>query len=319
MTVRVAVVGGGANSEHDVSLATADGVQRALAETHDVDRLDLDLAGRWCERDGTPVATAVAMARLADCDVLFPLVHGPHGEDGTLAGLATMLGLACVGSGVAAGAVAMDKWVTKLVAAELGVAVAPARLLVRGAEHPWREPAVVKPVVGGSSQGVSPARCPEEWEPALAEAFRHDTRVLAEEILVGREIDVAVLKRADGTLLVSPPLEIDVAGFFDYEAKYDGGARFVVPAPLPPARLTELEELARRLFTGLGCAGVARVDFFLTESGFVLNEINTVPGMTPQSQVPRMFAAAGLSYPALVEELVSAALVADRRTEAATR
>lgn len=308
MRARVAVVGGGANSEHEVSLATADGVQAALAASLDVLRLDLDREGRWCERDGTRVGAAEAVRRLTECDVLFPLVHGPDGEDGTLAGFARMLGLPCVGSGVLAGAVAMDKWLTKLVAAELGVGVAPGRLLRAGDDHAWQGPAVVKPVAGGSSQGVALASRADEWLDALDTAFAHDDRVLAEQVLVGREIDVAVLRRADGSLLVSAPLEIHVPGFFDYAAKYDGGARFVVPAPLPADRATELRDLAERVYTGLGCAGVARVDFFLTDDGFVLNEVNTVPGMTPHSQVPLMFAHDGLDYSGLVDELVRAAL-----------
>lgn len=311
---RVAVVGGGVSSEHDVSLATADGVEAALAGNHTVVRVDLARDGRWCERDGTPLGTLEAMARLTSCEVLFPLVHGPHGEDGTLAGLAEMLGLACVGSGVRAGAVAMDKWLTKLVAVELGIAVAPGRLLVRGTPAEWRGPAVLKPVAGGSSQGVAAARVPGEWDAALAEAFSHDDRVLAEAYVHGRELDVAVLRRADGSLLVSPPLEIRVPGFFDYEAKYDGSAQFVVPAPLLVDRARELGELAERMYLGLGCDGVARVDFFLTEDGFVLNEVNTVPGMTAHSQVPLMLAHAGLTYADLVAELVEAAV---RRVPAA--
>ncbi|MGN0065830.1 MAG: D-alanine--D-alanine ligase [Nocardioides sp.] len=312
MRRRVAVIGGGANSEHEVSLATADGVQAALSLSYDVERLDVDRDGRWCERDGTVIDTARAMARLAACDVLFPLVHGPDGEDGTLAGLARMLGLPCVGSGVGAGAVAMDKWVTKLVAQDVGIRVAPGRLLRRGETHPWPGPAVVKPVAGGSSQGVSPAATPADWDRALDEAFRHDDRVLAEVFVSGREIDVAVLRRADGSLLVSPPLEIDVPGFFDYDSKYGGEARFVVPAPLSEPLRDELESLALTMFTALGCSGVARIDFFLTPDGFLLNEVNTVPGMTAQSQVPRMLAHAGIPYAELVAELVRAALAQDR-------
>lgn len=314
--VRVAVVGGGANSEHDVSLATADSVCAALSGggssgEFEVVRLDLDRSGGWVDAEGVVLGAATAMGRIADCDVLFPLVHGPGGEDGTLAALAPLLGLRLVGSGVAAGAVAMDKWATKLVAQDLGVQVAAGRLVRPGDHVAWSGPVVVKPVAAGSSNGVSLVRESTELAPALKEAFAEDDRVLVEEVLVGREIDVAVLRRADGSLFVSPPLEVHVDGFFDYDAKYApdgvGGARFEVPAPLTGEEMAALREQALRVYECLGCAGVARVDFFLTERGWVLNEVNTVPGMTPLSQVPLMVDAAGLSYSALLDEIVRAA------------
>lgn len=307
--LRVAVVGGGPSAEHDVSVATADAVQRALvAGGHHVVRLDLARDGGWRATSGADLAAAEAVARIEECDVLFPLVHGPGGEDGTLAGLASAIGVPCVGSGVGAGALAMDKWATKLVAEAVGVPTAAGALARPGQVPAWSAPVVVKPVAAGSSQGVSLVADAESFDAALAEAFAHDDRVLVEEVLVGREIDIAVLRRADGSLLVSPPLEIEVAGFFDYEAKYDGSARFVVPAPLTPQQGVELERCAVAVFEALGCAGVARVDFFLTERGWVLNEVNTVPGMTAHSQVPVMLAAAGITYEALCAELVVAAV-----------
>ncbi len=306
MSTRVAVVGGGANSEHEVSRASADSVATALdPQRFEVVRIDVARTGGWLDATGRPLQPAEAVAVLAGCDVLFPLVHGPGGEDGTLAALATAIGLPCVGSGLLAGAVGMDKWLTKLVAAEHGVRVARGDLVAAG--DTWPGPCVVKPVAAGSSNGVRLVDDAAGWEPALAAARAEDPRVLAEEVLVGREIDVAVLRRADGSLLVSPALEVRVEGFFDYEAKYSGGAQFQVPAPLEAAASAELERLARTVFTALGCAGVARVDFFLTADGWVLNEVNTVPGMTATSQVPLMFEAAGLGYPDLLAELVEAA------------
>ena len=161
---------------------------------------------------------------------------------------------------------------------------------------PWTGPVVVKPVAAGSSLGVSLVTLPERLPSALKGALALDTRALVEDVVAGREIDVAVLRRNDGSLLVPPVLEIAGEGLFDYDAKYGGRADFLVPAPLTETETTALEEAAVATYEALGCAGVARIDFFLTEDGPVLNEVNTIPGMTEHSQVPRMFAAAGLSY-----------------------
>jgi len=313
--IRVAVVGGGVSSEHEVSLASAASVAGALDPARfRVVPLTIATDGVWWS-DGVPLGAtpgaslAAAVAVIARCDVLFPMVHGPRGEDGTLAGLADLAGVPCVGSGVGAGALAMDKWATKLVAAAVGVQTAAGSVLRADDIVARPAPLVVKPVAAGSSHGVRLVRSTEELEPALADAFAMDDRVLVEELLVGREIDIAVLATRDG-LRLSPPLEVEVrAGtLFDTEQKYDGSAGFVVPAPLDPADLLDLQEAAVAVFAALGCAGVARVDFFHTDRGWVLNEVNTVPGMTEHSQVPRMFAAAGLSYPDLLAELVAAAL-----------
>ena len=148
----------------------------------------------------------------------------------------------------------------------------------------------------------------DELEPALARALAIDDRVLVEELVVGREIDLAVLRRPDGALVVGPALEIVVDELFDTTSKYDGSADFRLPAELDDVQRKELEDAALTMYEALGCAGVARIDFFLTEAGPVLNEVNTMPGMTEQSQVPKMFAAAGLSYPDLLDVLVQGAL-----------
>ncbi len=308
---RVAVVGGGANAEHDVSLASAAAVRDALAPTHDVVALTVARDGTW-STDGTPLTFPQAVSLIATCDVLLPAVHGPHGEDGTLAALADLAGVACVGSGVRAGAVGMDKWITKLVAAAVGVAVADGHVVhdVAEALRDPRLPAVVKPVACGSSHGVRRVDTVEELAAGVAAALELDDRVLVEEVVVGREVDVAVLRRADGTTVTSPPLEIGHAGaVFDTATKYDGSARFVVPADLDPADADRLAAAALAVVDALGCEGVARVDFFLTADGPVMNEVNTMPGMTAHSQVPQMFAAAGLPYPDLVAELVEQARV----------
>ncbi|WP_055587810.1 D-alanine--D-alanine ligase family protein [Peterkaempfera griseoplana] len=323
--IRVAVIGGGRNCEHEVSLASAASVRFALdPAVHDVLALIIGRDGRWQDGDGQPLAgtaaesLSVALMLLAGCDVAFPAVHGPCGEDGTLAALLELADVPYVGAGVRGGALAMDKWATKLVAEAVGVAVAPGVLVT--AEDADRVtfdgPVVVKPVAAGSSHGVSLVQQPSDLAPALAEALRLDDRVLVEELVVGREVDLAVLRRADGTLTVGPPLEIvlDDGRLFDTEQKYDGGARFLIPAPLSADEHDRLVDASLAVFTALGCRGVARCDFFLTADGPVLNEVNTMPGMTAQSQVPKMFAHQGLSYPALLHELVRGALRPDSRT-----
>jgi len=305
--LRVAVIGGGQNCEHDVSLASAAGVAAALdSSAYDVVRLTISRDGDWLDSDDRSLGLARAVAELQACDVVLPIVHGPHGEDGSLAALCQLAGVPHVGSGVGAGALAMDKWATKLVAEAVGIATARSRLVTRGTPIEWTSPCVVKPVAAGSSHGVSLVRAPADLEPALQAAFALDDRVLVEELVVGREIDIAVLERVDDSRLVGPALEIVAEGLFDTATKYDGSARFLLPAPLTDTELKELEDAGLRLYDALGCRGVARIDFFLTDGGWVLNEVNTMPGLTEQSQVPRMFAAIGLSYAALVDELVHA-------------
>ena len=255
------------------------------------------------------------MTLLAAADAAVPVLHGPHGEDGTLAALCDLAGVPCVGSPVRAGAVAMDKWLTKLVARELGIAVAGGVLLT--ATDPvvpaWTGPVVVKPVAAGSSHGVTLVEDPAALPDAVAHAFGLGDRVLVERRVVGREVDVAVFRRSDGTLRVSPPLEIVVAdGLFDTEAKYGGRADFRCPATVAVDEAAALVDAAQALYAALGCEGVARIDFFLTDDGLVLGEVNTAPGSTAQSQVPRMFAADGLGFAALLTELVSAAVVTYR-------
>jgi D-alanine-D-alanine ligase len=302
----VAVVGGGQNCEHEVSLASAAAVADALhPAAYDVVRLTIGPDGTWRDPDGTlPLGAAVGV--LQSCDAVLPVVHGPRGEDGSLAALCELAGVAYVGSGVGAGALAMDKWATKLVAGALGIATAPGRLLTAAgaATYAFTHPVVVKPVAAGSSHGVTLVREAAELAAALDAALVLDDRILVEDVVVGREVDVAVLGTADGGRMVSPPLEIVVDGWFDFEAKYGGGADFRIPAALEDAERTSLEQAALAVYDALGCGGVARVDFFVTADGPVLNEVNTMPGLTEQSQVPKMFAAAGLPYAELLDRLV---------------
>ena len=315
---RVAVIGGGRNCEHEVSLASAAAVADALDETgYDAVRLTIDLAGVWHDREGEPIGLAAAVDVLLSCAVAFPVLHGPHGEDGTLAALCDLAGVPCVGSPLGAAALAMDKWATKLVAGALGIATAPGRLLTAGdaRSYTFTHPVVVKPVAAGSSVGVTLVREAAGLGAALAAAFAQDDRILVEDLMIGREIDLTVLGRPDGSRTVAPALEIVVpgGGIFDYTGKYGGAPDFRIPAPLDDVTRKRLEQAAVSMYDALGCAGIARVDFFLTNKdrhGPVLNEVNTIPGFTAHSQVPRMFAAAGMSFAAMLDLLVRDVLAA---------
>jgi D-alanine-D-alanine ligase len=271
--------------------------------------------GTWLGADGRPLgwspadSLAGALRHLATCRVVLPMVHGPRGEDGTLAALCELAGVPYAGSPVRAGALAMDKWATKLVAEAIGVRTAAGRLVTDASAVVFDGPVVVKPVAAGSSFGVCLVRTEDELEPALRAALDLDDRALVEEVLTGREIDVAVLDDPDEGRRVGPPLEIVVgAGLFDTATKYDGSAEFVIPARLTDTERKALGDAALSVYDALGCRGLARVDFFLTADGLVLNEVNTMPGMTAASQVPKMFAAGGLAYPDLLDRLIRAAL-----------
>jgi len=305
--VRVAVIGGGQNCEHDVSLASANSVAGALpGDVYDVVTLTIDRDGEWRDAAGRPLGLGGAVQVLTGCDVALPMVHGPRGEDGTLAALCEFAGVPYVGSGLDAGALGVNKWATKLVAGALGIRTASGSPLTpaEAAAFRWTGPVVVKPLGAGSSHGVTLVAGPD----GLAAAFALDDRVLVEEEITGREIDIAVLGGPGGRRTVSPPLEIVVDGLFDHSTKYGGQADFCVPAVLTGAERASVERAALAMYDALGCRGVARVDFFLTPSGPVLNEVNTVPGFTSESQVPRMFSAVGLSYPDLLDRLVRDAL-----------
>ena len=317
--MRVAVVGGGASCEHDVSLASAASVVASLdPASFEVLALTIGRDGRWSAADGTSLgpSVAVSLARAIDliggCEAVMPVVHGPHGEDGTLAALCDLAGVPCAGSPLRAGALAMDKVATKLVAASLGIGTAAGTVVTAATASALRfeGPVVVKPIAAGSSHGLSLVTEAVDLAPAVAAALRLDDRVLVEEVVTGREIDIAVLATPDGGRIVGPPLEIVVPGgrLFDTATKYDGAADFRLPALLDDTGLAQLRAHAVAMFDALGCAGVARIDFFATDQGWVLNEVNTMPGLTEQSQVPKMFAAAGMPYPELLAALVDEAV-----------
>jgi len=281
----------------------------------------------WPDRAGgreLTVRAADGAARTLAFDVVFPILHGLWGEDGTVQGMLELTDIPYVGSGVLGSALGMDKHFTKTVLKAAGLEVAD---WVSVSRSRWRRepeavadevralglPAFVKPARAGSSVGVTRITGPEGLDDALETAFREDRTAIVEEAVAGREIEIAVLGGRDGAApRASVAGEIVVAdgGFYDFEAKYLGadGVELICPADLGESRLAELQDLAARAFTAIDAAGLARVDVFLTDHGFVVNEVNTMPGFTPISMFPRCWAASGLDYPALIDELISSAL-----------
>lgn len=326
MHERITVIGGGRSSEHEVSLASAAAIASALRRLdYEVDELTIDRDGRWVDSVGRNIPSLCMVEMVRTSDAVFPALHGVHGEDGEIAALCDVLGRPYVGSPHAASAMGMDKWVSKLVAAEVGLNVADAQLLTRemkDAPIAWARDTIVKPVTGGSSHGVAQARSQEELDAAISAAFEVDDRVLLEEYVSGREVDVGIVELPDGTLHVAPPLEILHDGVFDDVSKYDGSARFVAPAALTENETLAIKQAAEAYFRALGARGFARVDFFVLANGtnglngsvadasrrLVFNEINTIPGMTEHSQLPRMMAADGVPYDELVHRMVQTAI-----------
>jgi D-alanine-D-alanine ligase len=261
---------------------------------------------------------------LGTVDLVFPILHGPFGEDGTIQGLLELIGLPFVGSGVLSSALGMDKHFSKTVFQQASLPVAAWRTITAAdwAEAPGMAyaalaelglPAFVKPARAGSSVGVSRVADPAQLAAAMETALAEDGKVLIEAALVGRELEVAVLQGRPGEpVRASVAGEVRVTGrdFYDFDAKYLGapGIDLVCPAPLTGAELAEVQRMAIRAFEAIDGAGLARVDFFLTATGWVINEINTMPGFTPISMFPRCWLESGYTYPALIDELISVAL-----------
>ncbi len=265
---------------------------------------------------------------VGEVDVVLPLLHGPYGEDGTLQGLLELAGVPYVGSGVFASAAAMDKGHMKTLLRGAGLPVGPYAVVtprawaadpaaVRETVAALGFPCFVKPARAGSSVGITKVHDAGELDEAIEVARSHDPRVVVEAMLEGREIECGVLEGLDGAgPEASLPGEVVVGGeheFYDFAAKYlpDEGTDLVVPADLPADVVAEVQALAARAFEALGCEGLARVDFFLTPAGLVVNEVNTMPGFTPVSMFPLMWQASGLDYPRLVDRLVQTALARD--------
>ncbi|NLU81567.1 D-alanine--D-alanine ligase family protein [Rhodococcus sp. HNM0569] len=355
---RVAVVFGGRSNEHSVSCVSAGSILAHLdPERFDVVAVGITPDGSWVtsaadlealtfsarglpavDPDGQPLVLTADPTRsgelvalggdgagdvLASVDVVFPVLHGAYGEDGTIQGLLELADIPYVGPGVLASAAGMDKEFTKKLLAADGIPVG-SQIVLRPHDETLTDeqratltlPVFVKPARGGSSIGITRVTSWEGLDAAVAHARAHDPKVIVESGIVGREVECGVLEFPDGDVRASVVAEIrmpdtDDAGdaFYDFETKYlDDVCEFDVPAKLDDDVSDQIREYAVRAFRALDCQGLARVDFFVTEDGPVVNEINTMPGFTPISMYPRMWAAAGVDYPTLLTTLVDTAL-----------
>jgi D-alanine-D-alanine ligase len=318
--IRVAVLYGGRSGEHEVSVRSAESVIAAINPArYEVSRIFITPDGRWDPRPILPEPGANP-----GIDVVFPVLHGTFGEDGTVQGLLELAGLAYVGAGVLASAVSMDKEVTKRLCRERGLPVVEYVILTRerlDAEAVERElayPVFVKPANLGSSVGISKARHREELERAMRLAAEYDRKIVVEREIVGREIECSVLGNENPEAAV--PCEIlPSRDFYDYEDKYLLDlAGTVLPADLPPETTEEVRRLAVECYRAVECEGMARVDFLLeaSTSRLYINEINTIPGFTSISMYPKMWEAAGLPYAALIDRLIELALERDAARKA---
>jgi len=313
--VRVAVLAGGRSSEHEVSLASGAAVRAGLAAGgHEPVAVEIARDGRW-SAGGEPVALEPG-GGLLGCDVAFPALHGPYGEDGTVQGLLEALDLPYVGAGVQASALCMDKVLFKDLMAARGIPQVPysgvrededERVLAR-----LGLPVFVKPARLGSSVGISKVSIAADLPGALATAFEHDPLVIVEAMAHGMEVECSLLGAYEPE--ASLPGELVVkAAWYDYEAKYDpGGMELIVPARLPEEVLEQVRALAVAVFRSAGCSGMARCDFFVEDSEdeprVLVNELNTIPGFTETSVYAKLFESSGVPYPELLDRLLEIAL-----------
>ena len=351
--IRLAIVFGGRSGEHEVSLASAMSVMRAADRAkYDIYPIGIDKAGRWITR-GDPMAQLTAgeksLAGLFDLpgddaprcelvpgaagggfpsvDVVFPVLHGTFGEDGTVQGLLELADVAYVGCGVLGSALGMDKIVQKDVLKARGLPVLDCvavtrrhwqrdpEATIRAAEARFAYPMFVKPANMGSSVGISCAHAPAELSSAITLAARYDRRVLIEPSVDGREIECSVLGNDDPVASVLGEI-VPCNAFYDYAAKYlDNASELVIPADLDQGLTDEIRRMAVEAYRAIDCSGMARVDFFLDKaSGAVcINELNTIPGFTAISMYPKLWEASGLPYSALIDRLVELAL--ERRSD----
>ena len=340
--IRVAVVYGGRSSEHAISCVSAGSILRYLdPQRFEVIPVGITSDGTWLRTDARPddlaitdrqlpavtgkseTPLALAAEILAAVDVVFPILHGPNGEDGTIQGLLELADVPYVGAGVFASAAGMDKEFSKKMLGAAGLPIGDYVVLRPRQGSLTAEdierlglPMFVKPARGGSSIGVSRVTSETELQSAIAEARLHDPKVIIEAAIAGRELECGVLEFPDGSVKASTIGEIRVAvpggddnGFYDFDTKYlDDAAELDVPAVLDGDIADELRRLAIRTFNAIDCQGLARVDFFLTDEGPVVNEINTMPGFTTISMFPRMWGASGVDYPTLLGTMVDTAL-----------
>lgn len=349
--LRIAVLFGGRSAEHDVSVLSATNVMRALDPArYDAVPVFVTREGQWLlssYADGVLAkpdsGTEVSLLpggkgrllaipengtphEVEKIDLLFPVLHGLHGEDGAVQGLAEVARVPLVGCGIIGSANALDKDIAKRLFNEAGVPAARSVTILPDAAPSFADlraklglPLFIKPARQGSSVGVSKVCDETDYQAALTEGFRHDTKLLAEEFIDGREVECSVLEAPDGSLFVSRTGEIAPAeshGFYTYDAKYidADGAAIRVPAELAEGVEDELRALAAKAFRALGCDGMARADFFVTADRRVLvNELNTIPGFTDISMYSKAMAASGVSYPQIIDRLVAHALARSAR------
>lgn len=350
--LRIGVLFGGRSAEHEVSLLSATNVMRSLEPAkYDAVPIFVTREGQWLlsqfkdgalatPSDGTQLCLVPggqgrmlaipakdAPHDLPDIDILFPVLHGLHGEDGAVQGLAEVARVPLAGCGILGSAAALDKDVAKRLLKAAGVPVARSVTIEDGAVPPLTAledqlglPLFIKPARQGSSVGVAKVNGSQEFERALADAFQHDRKLLAEEFIRGREIEFSVLESPEGELFVSRPGEIVPAeshGFYNYNAKYvdENGAALMVPAQLPPEVEAAMRDMASKAFRAVGCDAMARVDFFLMpDMTFVINELNTIPGFTDISMYAKAMAASGVSYAEVIDRLVAHGLARAKRT-----
>jgi D-alanine-D-alanine ligase len=325
--IKVAIICGGRSSEHEISCISASGVIAAIDHSkYQPSLIGITKNGKWVSLP-TDTKFEIANGQLPEvpesapeislnqinADVVFPILHGPYGEDGTIQGLFEMLDIPYVGNGVLASAVAMDKHFAKQIFKAHGIEVATGAVLRPGDEvndQGLGFPLFVKPARGGSSRGTHKVKRPDDLAAAVNDAFKYDNKVMLEKAIVGREVECAVLEK-DGSVQCSVPGEIQIDPkfeFYDFEAKYLDDATTVV-APANIKRTADLQAAAIEAFISLGCTGLARVDFFYTDDDkIIINELNTMPGFTPKSVFPKLWGVSGLGYTEIISALIETAL-----------
>ena len=334
--VRVAIICGGKSSEHEISCISANGILNAIdRSTFEPVLIGITKSGKWLllPEDTSFIIQNGALPTVPESgleisitsqglfsggknlaiDVVFPILHGPYGEDGTIQGLFEMIGLRYVGSGVLASAVSMDKSYSKPIFAAAGLKVAPGTVVTSSnSELPsnLKYPLFVKPARSGSSRGTTKVKQDSELKEAVESALAFDTKVIIEQAVVGKEIECAVLQ-SEGKTIVSPVGQIVISSkyeFYDFQAKYlDDSMQLVFPE-LPAGIEEKIQAAALTAFNAAGCEGLARVDFFYSDSGeVVINEINTMPGFTPLSVYPKLIEKSGMNYQQLITTLIQTA------------
>lgn len=335
---KVAIICGGRSSEHEISLISASGVLQAIdGNLFDIELIGITKSGKWLHipkesnfvvnngvlpiisENGIEVSITsqglIAGGKNLAIDVVFPVLHGPYGEDGTIQGLLEIIGLRYVGSGVLASAVCMDKSYAKPIFAAAGLKVAPGIVVTSNKFELPSElslPLFVKPARSGSSKGTSKVNRIAELAGAVEHALSFDSKVIIEKAVEGKEIECAILE-TDKKLIVSAVGEISISKdfeFYDFQAKYiDNSMELIVPANLPEGVADEIKKAALIAFSAAGCEGLARVDFFYANTGeVIINEINTMPGFTPTSVYPKLLEESGVDYKLLITKLINTAM-----------